>query len=354
MPGRGGARFGALLLLLIGVGAIIFVLVGGGEEEAKAQTVQFQKPTEAGPDPFTKAADVKGKRKVKVGSGPFGGSGSDLVCDRELLIRSLRARPDRQREWARVRGIAPDNASVAKYIRSLKPVTLTQDTRVTNHSFKNGRAVAFQAILQAGTAVLVDKDNKPVVRCRCGNPLAEPVFIPTARCVACPPNYRPPPPCAPPSCIPFTAYPNPPRVRITIVDRRERPRRRPRRPRRTPTPLPTIEAMRTPTPIPTEIGQPMDDIEPNPTAFFSPRSGVAGDTYTLFATGWEPGRTLRVVLTRPDGVVENYTITTGQDGSGSHTFAQTGGDTVLGVYEAVVTNPATGAQAVAQTEVRPG
>ena len=66
---------------------------------------------------------------------------------------------------------------------------------MTNHSFVDGRAVAFQSILQAGTAVLVDKDGVPVARCRCGNPLLEPIFIKAADCFGCPPNYEPPPPC---------------------------------------------------------------------------------------------------------------------------------------------------------------
>ena len=84
---------------------------------------------------------------------------------------------------------------MARYIRELRPVTLTRDTRVTNHSFVDGRAVAFQSILQAGTAVLVDKDGVPVVRCRCGNPLLEPVYVKTAKCFGCPANYHPPPDC---------------------------------------------------------------------------------------------------------------------------------------------------------------
>ena len=176
------------------------VLAACGDDDAepaadKGQIVRFQKPTDDGPDPFTKPADVRGEDMVDVGSGPFGGTGSNLVCDRELLIRSLRARPDRLREWARVLKIDPTYSAVARYIRKLRPVTLTQDTRVTNHSFVNGKAVGFQSILQAGTAVLVDKDGKPVARCRCGNPLLEPVDIETARCYGCPPRYKPRPPC---------------------------------------------------------------------------------------------------------------------------------------------------------------
>src|SRR5687768_1002558 len=126
----------ALVLLLIAGGAV--VALGGGEDEAEAQTVRFQQPTDPGPAPFTKPADVKGKDRVRVGSGPFGGTGSDLVCDRDLLITSLRARPDRLREWARILGIDPTAAAVTRYIRALRPVTLTRDTRVTNHSYVNG------------------------------------------------------------------------------------------------------------------------------------------------------------------------------------------------------------------------
>ena len=89
-------------LALVGCG-------GDGSDEAKGQTVRFQKPTDPGSKPFTTPADVQGAKKVDVGSGPFGGTGSDLVCDRELLIRSLRARPEKLREWARTVGITPSS-----------------------------------------------------------------------------------------------------------------------------------------------------------------------------------------------------------------------------------------------------
>ena len=68
----------------------------------------------------------------------------------------LKAHPDRMREWARVVGVSASYKKVSKYIAKLHPVTLTRDTQVTNHAFTNGRAVPFQAILQAGTAVLVE------------------------------------------------------------------------------------------------------------------------------------------------------------------------------------------------------
>jgi hypothetical protein len=42
---------------------------------------------------------------------------------------------------------------------------------VTNHGFANGVATPYQAVLQAGTAVLVDHYGTPRARCYCGNPL---------------------------------------------------------------------------------------------------------------------------------------------------------------------------------------
>ena len=51
---------------------------------------------------------------------------------------------------------------------------LTSDTRVTNHGFKNGRANQLQAVLQKGSAVMVDAFGVPRVKCYCGNPLLPP------------------------------------------------------------------------------------------------------------------------------------------------------------------------------------
>ena len=101
----------------------------GGEDEAEAQTVRFQAPTDNGPDPFTAPAERRGAEGRQGGLGPFGGTGSDLVCDRELLIRSLVAQPDRLREWARVLGVTPTTSGVASYIRKLRPVDPDRATR---------------------------------------------------------------------------------------------------------------------------------------------------------------------------------------------------------------------------------
>jgi hypothetical protein len=201
------ARAALAAAALIALIAVIVLALGGGSDkgkpgtEADLQTVSFQKPDDPGADPFTPPADVEGDAEVDIpasgtgGEQPFGGSGSNRVCDRDKLIRFLRRNPERMREWARVLGVRPTFRAVKRYIAKLHPVTLTRDTQVTNHAFKNGRAVPFQAILQAGTAVLVDKYGTPVVRCFCGNPLAPAVFVPTAKCNGCPPHYTPPKQC---------------------------------------------------------------------------------------------------------------------------------------------------------------
>ncbi|MCP9976156.1 hypothetical protein LUX02_23280 [Streptomyces somaliensis] len=60
------------------------------------------------------------------------------------------------------------------YLRGLMPVQLRLDTLVTNHGYEDGEAAPYQAVLQAGTAVLIDRYGAPKVRCACGNPLDRP------------------------------------------------------------------------------------------------------------------------------------------------------------------------------------
>jgi uncharacterized membrane protein YgcG len=373
---------GAALLLIV-VATVLVVVLRGGEDTAKAQTVRFQKPVDVGPDPFLdRPAERKGKKQVKitpsspaVGAGPFGGSGSDLVCDRDLLIKSLKARPERLVEWARVLGIEPTIKAVGTYITKLHPVTLTRDTRVTNHSFVDGRAVGFQGILAAGTAVLVDDYGNPVVRCRCGNPLLKPLYIPSAVCYGCPPRYEPPPACPyseeityrrrwypgryysnaeydeifirrfRSSC--YAAYPDPPIVRIVdIYDPDLKPAPPP------PPPPPPGTTTGTPQqPAPTAPQAPSDA-----SASFSPQSGPVCRSYTLSVRGFAPNRTLSISLARPDGVGESYSMTTGPDGSGSYTFSAGSNcaNDAQGTYTATVRDSQTGESASASVSVSGG
>ncbi|HUQ00198.1 MAG TPA: DUF6777 domain-containing protein [Aeromicrobium sp.] len=190
---------------------------GPSSGDKDLQVVEYQTPSAAGDDPFTTAADVEGDKVVRFkpaggstdagGSEPFGGSGSLHVCDREKLVDFLLSHKAERKAWAGVLKIDSDKDSVSRYVRSLTPVTLTVDTRVTNHMFVNGRAVPFQSILAAGTAVLVDKYGRPVVRCKCGNPLWWPKDYPRVTCHHCPPHYHPPKACKWRTYDPWYGYP---------------------------------------------------------------------------------------------------------------------------------------------------
>src|SRR5919202_6667336 len=218
---RWAIRIAAVIALAI-AGGVTGWLVGGGTKTAEASGVTFLAAAEVGPNASTAPADIKGSTTVK-GSGLFGGTGSDFVCDRELLIRLLKERPQRLREWARVEGITPRTpAAVAKYIRSLRPATLVRDTRVTNHGFKDGHAYPFQAVLAAGTAVLVDQAGAIRARCRCGNPLVDPLIFLSEQCTNCPAD-PPLPHSARLASFYYFPYPDPPPVSGERRIKRKRP-----------------------------------------------------------------------------------------------------------------------------------
>ncbi|CAM5265343.1 hypothetical protein SGRIM128S_01471 [Streptomyces griseomycini] len=91
----------------------------------------------------------------------------------ERQIDYLSEVPDKNGAFASVAGVK--SSEVPSYLRSLTPLQLRVDTRVTNHGYRDGAATEYQAVLQAGTAVLVDDLGMPRVRCACGNPLTKPV-----------------------------------------------------------------------------------------------------------------------------------------------------------------------------------
>ncbi len=117
------------------------------------------------------ADNLFGGRQAAAGE-LYGGSGELADCDVQVLAEFLAANPEKARAWADVRDIDP--AQISEYLKTLTPVVLLHDTLVTNHGFSNGVAVPYQAVLQAGTGVLVDWTGQPVVRCACGNPLSAP------------------------------------------------------------------------------------------------------------------------------------------------------------------------------------
>jgi len=103
--------------------------------------------------------------------GLYGGTGAE-VCDSDEMATFLEAHPARAMAWAGAQGIQRED--IRSFLVSLTPVVLRADTAVTNHWHRDGRANAYQAVLQAGTAVLVDDRGVPRVRCSCGNPLGDP------------------------------------------------------------------------------------------------------------------------------------------------------------------------------------
>jgi hypothetical protein len=104
--------------------------------------------------------------------GLYGGSLNEQVCDRDTLVEFLAENPEEGAAWAEVLGISM--ADIPDYVAGLTPVLLRSDTLVTNHGFVDGHATSFVAVLEAGTAVLVDDRGVPVTKCYCGNPLTPP------------------------------------------------------------------------------------------------------------------------------------------------------------------------------------
>ncbi|CAM5374110.1 hypothetical protein SGRI78S_02051 [Streptomyces griseus subsp. griseus] len=105
--------------------------------------------------------------------GLYGGTRSVAACDVEQQASLLAGDEDKARAFAGASGI--EAVQIPGYLKSLTPVVLRADAQVTSHGYSAGSATAFQAVLQAGTAVLVDSRGMPRVRCACGNPLAPPV-----------------------------------------------------------------------------------------------------------------------------------------------------------------------------------
>ena len=124
--------------------------------------------------PTTTAVPTQTVRSVSATApGLYGGTRNNAACDQELMISYLTDNPAKAAAWAGVQGIA--TTDIPTFIRSLTPMVLRADTRVTNYGFRNGVANPKQTILQMGTAVLVDEYGIPRARCFCGNPLAPPV-----------------------------------------------------------------------------------------------------------------------------------------------------------------------------------
>lgn len=206
-PPQGNGQRNAILaaavaLLVVALVAVGLIVTSSDDEPAlvTAGEIFLQPAADAGPDPFFDDADAlvpggEAPRPSASGDTPattvdpdtsiattatdgtspglYGGTRDNAVCDPGAIVSFLDGAPDKADAWARAQGIGVDD--IESFIAGLTPVTLLTDTRVTNHGFRNGSANPFQAVLQAGTAVLVDDTGVPRARCSCGNPLLAPV-----------------------------------------------------------------------------------------------------------------------------------------------------------------------------------
>ncbi|RPK80452.1 MULTISPECIES: DUF6777 domain-containing protein [Streptomyces] len=193
---RSVPRIAAIATALVAAVVLVVVLTRPDGGSKAGGEVFLQAAGESGPDPFTESTaresdpepgtaspsvapsasrtDAQVTRGVDgAAPGLYGGTRKVASCDVEQQIKVLQAAPDKNRAFASVQDIEP--SAVPGYLRGLTPVTLRMDTRVTNHGYRDGEANAYQAVLQAGTAVLVDDRGVPRVRCACGNPLLPPV-----------------------------------------------------------------------------------------------------------------------------------------------------------------------------------
>ncbi|MEU3710849.1 DUF6777 domain-containing protein [Streptomyces catenulae] len=163
----------------------------GAPAAAEARTGLLPLPLQdPGPDPFTASVahrtgppspHAAPRRPQTVrdlpGSlhGLYGGRRTTASCDTGQLIRYLSADRARTAAFADTEGI--EDSSVPQAVRALTPVELRYDTRITAHGFRDGEATDYQAVMQAGTAVLVDGHGVPRVRCAGGTPLTPPIEL---------------------------------------------------------------------------------------------------------------------------------------------------------------------------------
>jgi hypothetical protein len=165
---------------------------GAGEQRADAADEVLLAPaSERGPDPFTTPATraaptplTRTEQPLPKGEGGRGGRPRLLAGDAAGLYASLPPRTgcdaraqarllsaDRPRAAAFARAAGTPEAGLARWLADLTPVVLRADTVVTAHGYAKGAATTYRAVLQSGTAVLVDARGVPRVRCACGNPL---------------------------------------------------------------------------------------------------------------------------------------------------------------------------------------
>ncbi len=202
----------AAVVIVLALAGTAVVLLGDDDDddagtEAAAGEIFLEPAATLGEDPFTEevmedpvvtgattttedsppdtSEGATGRQSVNGDAiGLYGGTGNQSRCNRDGISGFLESNSDKATAFVDALNADPGLrweggeqvavGDVPEYIRELTPVTLTRDTRVTNHGFSGGRPTPRQSVLQAGTAVLVDRYGVPRARCACGNPLIPP------------------------------------------------------------------------------------------------------------------------------------------------------------------------------------
>jgi hypothetical protein len=188
-----GLIAGGLALITVIALVVVLVVIPDGSQQAEEQ-VFLQPSDQPGADPFTETSYETAQPPPVTDPGPdpagvppadpnqtrtvygdtdglFGGTRNESTCDGQGLINYLQQQPAKAAAWASVPKISVDQ--IPTYIQQLTPVRLRSDTRVLDHGYVNGQAYSRQAVLQALTAVMVDKYGMPRVRCVSGSPLLD-------------------------------------------------------------------------------------------------------------------------------------------------------------------------------------
>jgi hypothetical protein len=143
--------------------------------------------------------------------GLYAGQRDVPSCKTDQLVSFLQGNPSKASAWASA--IKIDPSQIKDFVATLTPALTRVDTRVTEFEFgNNNKPLPKQTILQAGTAVLLDRTAFPRVRCIAGDPLAEP------RAVSSTPTYTGPrwAGFSPSTVVVVTPAPQP--VAIILID----------------------------------------------------------------------------------------------------------------------------------------
>ncbi|MCV7194243.1 DUF6777 domain-containing protein [Mycolicibacterium brumae] len=134
--------------------------------------VLLSEPAQAKAAELRQQLPVSPRRGVRPASGRqpgLYGVGAVAPCDVVALANDLDANPGTATPWGLALGLTPEQLPF--YLNTLTPVVLLNDSWVTLHTPSGPE----QAVLAAGTAVLVDALGVPRTHCASGSPLSPPV-----------------------------------------------------------------------------------------------------------------------------------------------------------------------------------